>query len=71
VCHKKFLKEYDGMDTSEWENASNLLYSDRGGIDSIDKNGVIKIYNPGVKGADWRMSFESDSGRFNAAVFKL
>ena len=71
VCHKKFLKEYDVIDASEWANASNLLYSNEGGIDSIDENGVIKIYNPGVKDADWRMSFESDSGHFGAAVFKL
>ena len=71
VCKNKFLKEYSNFDTTEWGEASNLLFSNKGGIDEIDDDGNIKVYNPGVKETDWRMTFRSDDGNFPPAVFRL
>lgn len=68
VCSKKYLNEYEN--TTEWAGASNLLENNVG-IDTL-LNGIIKVYNPGVKEADWVMTFYSlEDGSFPGAIFSL
>lgn len=52
ICRNKYLEDYmDWSNRSEWAAASGLKAA-RGDYDQL-KNGVIKVYNPGVKEADW------------------
>ena len=73
ICNKKFLQLYNDDNINEWRAASGLLWSSTG-IDTMD-NGLIQVYNPGVKDTDWRMGFHASSEgerlKFFAANLKL
>ena len=59
ICNKKYLDEYTEENKEEWAGASRLLDS-RGEYDTL-KNGVIKLYNPGVKESDWTLTIDANN----------
>lgn len=68
VCHKKFLSEYGDIDINEWAGASNLL-QERGDINEIFSDvDEIKVYNPGVKPTDWRLTFDFEEEKHLGGV---
>ena len=69
VCKKKFLNEYSDSNKEEWKMASNLLENNNG-IDTLYDE-TVKVYNPGVKPADWRMTFGLNGEVFSPLEFSI
>ena len=56
----KYLDQYSNANKDEWKDAADLLPS-QGKYDTIDGN-QIKLYNPGVKEADFILSLQFKNG---------
>ena len=71
TCNKKFLEDYEEEfdNIEEWAEASGLLQSGNG-IDTL-QNGQIVVYNPGIKPANWVVTFTTESDYFEPCRFVL
>ena len=72
ICKKKYLSDYsdeEWANRGEWAAASGLLKI-QGDYDQL-KNTTIKIYNPGVKEADWILKIGVSGNRLLAGVLSI
>jgi phage-related protein len=70
VCEKKYLDDYENTNKYEWAVASGLLKS-QGKYDSVNANGEIGIYNPGVKDSDWILTIKVNGTTFPSGTIKV
>lgn len=70
VCEKKYLDDYENANKYEWAVASGLLKS-QGKYDSVNINGEIAIYNPGVKDSDWILTINVNGATFPSGTIKV
>jgi hypothetical protein len=63
ICKNKYLQDYsDYSNLNEWAASSRMLQNNEG-LDTLGSDGVIKVYNPGVKETEWIMTFEAAEDR--------
>jgi hypothetical protein len=70
VCEKKYLEDYENENKSEWDIASGLLKI-QGEYDSVDANGEIIVYNPGVKDSDWILTINANGTTFPSGTIRV
>ena len=59
ICKTKYLNEYSDSLGRAWKDSSGLLDA-QDTYDKINDQGKIRLYNPGVKDADWRMTISTE-----------
>lgn len=65
----KYLDQYTNSNKNEWAEAANLLDT-QGDFDVLSGN-AINLYNPGVKDADFILTFNFQSGKIPAGGINI